>query len=554
MKRKSLLAALLAGLGMGLFMVVFSQPVQANPGDVLVNRATGDDQLGCGTAITPCYSIKYAVENVAVAGDQVLVAAGTYTETFSMQPGIAIVSVSGPEQTIIDGEGVRGPMVSATSSMVTTTARLEGFTVMGGNDRGINIEHASPVISDCTICANHGEWGGGIAISQAQANVLISHSRVVSNTANGDSGGIYMENNATLTLVHSTVAGNTADGWGGGVLGYGSATLTISDCTIYDNHGTYGGGIAIAQAPANALISHSQIISNTATGDGGGIWTDDSAELTLVHSTIATNTAQLWGGGVIGNGSATLTISDTLVQDNHASYGGGIMVASSDLDLLNSQFYSNTAISGGAIHVREGSTSEIHSNWISNNTGDGIYASSAAGTVENNFVIHNSLGGSEAQIRLGGNTTFTVTNNTLVGDGNSAGIRIEEGTIVAITNNIVTGNEYGIQATGLVTPTLNHNDVWDNSVANFENIAPGTNDISCDPGFVDAANNDYHLGIFSWAVDAGTNVGAPANDYDGDARPVDGDGDGTATVDIGADERLTVTTRIHLPLVVHAYP
>jgi hypothetical protein len=473
MKNGLLLAVLVAGLGMALLLVVFGQPVQADPGDVLVNRATGDDQLGCGTAITPCYSIKYAVENVAVAGDRVLVAAGTYTETFNMQPGIAIVSVSGPEQTIIDGEGVRGPMVSATSSMVTTTARLEGFTVTGGNDRGINIEHASPVISDCTIYANHGDWGGGIAISQAQANVLISHSRVVSNTANGDSGGIYAENGATLTLVHSTVAGNAGNGWGGGVLGYGSATLTISDCTIYDNHGTYGGGIAIA---------------------------------------------------------------------------------SSDLDLLNSQFYSNTAISGGAIHVREGSTSEIHNNWISNNTGDGIYASSAVGTVENNFVIHNSLSGSEGQIRIGGNTTFTVTNNTLVGDGNSAGIRIEEGTIVAITNNIVTGNEYGIQATGLVTPTLDHNDVWDNSVANFQNIAPGTNDISGDPGFVDAANDDYHLGIFSWAVDAGTNVGAPANDYDGDARPVDGNGDGTATVDIGADERLTVTTQIYLPLVMRAYP
>ena len=80
MKKRVLLPTLVAGLGLSLLLVAFSQPVQADPDNVLVDRATGIDQPGCGDGINPpCYSIRYAAENVAVAGDSVLVTAGTYT-------------------------------------------------------------------------------------------------------------------------------------------------------------------------------------------------------------------------------------------------------------------------------------------------------------------------------------------------------------------------------------------------------------------------------------------------------------------------------------------
>ena len=49
------------------------------------------------------------------------------------------------------------------------------------------------------------------------------------------------------------------------------------------------------------------------------------------------------------------------------------------------------------------------------------------------------------------------------------------------------------------------------------------------PGFM-AGDKSYHLTSASPLVDAGTDVGAPSDDIDGDARPL-----GAAT-DIGADE------------------
>jgi hypothetical protein len=49
---------------------------------------------------------------------------------------------------------------------------------------------------------------------------------------------------------------------------------------------------------------------------------------------------------------------------------------------------------------------------------------------------------------------------------------------------------------------------------------------------------DFHLFVNSPCIDAGTNAapGIPASDFDGDGRFIDGNEDGLAAVDIGADE------------------
>jgi hypothetical protein len=67
----------------------------------------------------------------------------------------------------------------------------------------------------------------------------------------------------------------------------------------------------------------------------------------------------------------------------------------------------------------------------------------------------------------------------------------------------------------------------------------GSANIDADPRFVNPAADDYHLLWSSPAIDAGQpNCGTPCqdSDLDGLTRPIDGNGDGTATRDMGAYE------------------
>ena len=86
-----------------------------------------------------------------------------------------------------------------------------------------------------------------------------------------------------------------------------------------------------------------------------------------------------------------------------------------------------------------------------------------------------------------------------------------------------------------------------------QDVYTGTGNISADPWFVDPANGDFHLLRDSPCIDAGTNgaPSLPAYDFEGDPRIIDGNGDGTATVDMGVDE---VWYAVYLPLVLKNAP
>ncbi len=78
------------------------------------------------------------------------------------------------------------------------------------------------------------------------------------------------------------------------------------------------------------------------------------------------------------------------------------------------------------------------------------------------------------------------------------------------------------------SPTITYSDI--------RGLGGGTN-IDEDPNFVDPDAFDFHLLPGSPCIDAGDNFYALYSlDWDGDQRIIDGDGDGTPTVDMGMDE------------------
>lgn len=118
---------------------------------------------------------------------------------------------------------------------------------------------------------------------------------------------------------------------------------------------------------------------------------------------------------------------------------------------------------------------------------------------------------------------------------------------VSITNSIIWGNS-----------TLNGN--FDNLYAvnsdvSYSNIGgnwPGSNNINTDPSFTDPANGNYRLQPTSLCIDAGTNTPVDfPTDLDGNTRIWDGNGDGTATADMGAYE---FGAPLYVPLAITLQP
>ena len=125
---------------------------------------------------------------------------------------------------------------------------------------------------------------------------------------------------------------------------------------------------------------------------------------------------------------------------------------------------------------------------------------------------------------------------------------------MSVSDCTITGNsEYGISTScpmGGCIDTIGGCIIWNNGddlvdcTATYSDISDGdagTGNISEDPLFLDPANDDYHLTSESPCIDTGTDLGL-TDDFEGDSRPLDGDSNGTAEYDMGADEFLPLAS------------
>lgn len=188
----------------------------------------------------------------------------------------------------------------------------------------------------------------------------------------------------------------------------------------------------------------------------------------------------------------------------------------------------------------------IANNVIAENTNSGIacgtYSSPTDALIIGNIIVGNTASRAGGGIACIGPTTnkATVINNTIVGNSSTVnGGGISGGTV--LTNNIIAFNSSGVyKESGGNQPWGQYNDVFGNTAYDYRLCRAGTGSISVDPLFADPANGNYRLSPYSLCIDAGTNEGAPAIDFDGIARPVDGDCDGVPVTDIGAFEYVPI--------------
>jgi len=224
-----------------------------------------------GPHIAPFISWETAASNieaaVAISYDYmyVYVSGGTYrvSRPILLTNAIRLISVSGPEQTIIDG------MSTSRCVHITADACVEGFTLsngvaLGGGMSGYGgnaLLHGAGSLSNCHLYDGRAVYGGGAALYNGG---LVYAALFASNTARYG-GGAYLFGPSRLQ--NAVLRRNYASDRGGGALG--DAASVIRNCLVHENAAaTNGGGISIQNS---AVRAESCTVSSNHAYQGGGV-------------------------------------------------------------------------------------------------------------------------------------------------------------------------------------------------------------------------------------------------------------------------------------------
>jgi len=264
---------------------------------------------------------------------------------------------------------------------------------------------------------------------------------------------------------------------------------------------------------------------------GGGMYNDGSSP-TLTNCTFLGNWAYMGGGMLNRYSSPTLThctFSDnSTISSDWGGAGGGMLNDFSSPTLNNCTFSANHGGGGGGLHNYSSSpvltNCTFKGNWAY--VGGGIYNASSTPALTNCTFAGNSASWAGGGMYNTDHSSPALTNCILWGDTLGEILNDDEASLPVVTYSDVQGGY------------------------------PGEGNIDDPPFFVDPGNGDFHLHPCSRCIDAGYNApDLPDYDFEGDDRILDGDGNGTAIVDMGVDEVAVAGTCLHvyLPVVLRGY-
>lgn len=302
-----------------------------------------------------------AALDAAADGTIVDVAEGTYTENITIGSAVTLRALG--DVTLQGAAGTKLPVVLVPAGV---DAVIEGFEITGGENGGIAVVDASPVIRGNTIRDNIRESvGAGIDVFGNAANPIIVDNIIENNRhyqgpghQSGIGGGIAYRGGPDGLIRGNVVRGNNAWNSGGGI--YTTSDVMIVENIVDGNSADYGGGIWVAAG--SPLIKRNLVTDNFADYQGtaaagivvrGGSPRIENNTITAnrafgIHVAGATGSVAITnnlivangGGGMVCNGTETLTYNDvwqpddTPLYDNNCSVGVGSFSADPLLDEL----------------------------------------------------------------------------------------------------------------------------------------------------------------------------------------------------------------------------
>ncbi len=412
-------------------------------------------------------------------------------------------------------------------------------------------QNASLTLNLVTIKGAHTSGSGAAIYDNNHGTINVLASSFVGNQADSDGGAI--ESNGTLNIAGSNFSGNqagvsTGSGFGGAIHMSGAGSLKLAATNFAGNIAKSGGGAlwfgAQTGEVSDAVFNGNITTPITPTTSGGGaIFNNSNSRLSIVRSAFSGNLSPASKGGALYNStSATIVITDSSFNANVAGtslniqYGGAIYNQSS-LSIVRSAFIANLVAKGdgGAIADDRGGTLNVANTTF---TANGAPLGNGGA-----LAVENTQQGSNTK------SSATLLNVTLsanvASNGNGQAVFVGSGHSLSSGNTIFDGSASN-NCAGTLT-SLGHNLDSGNSCG-FANSGKGdlvNANANLDTPFFNggpiASLLSQKLLAGSQAIDTGDNAlcaNPPVNNEDqrSHARPIDGDGNGTAICDIGAFE------------------
>lgn len=494
-------------LGGAVLLLVWFVPVSAFAATVYVDFTAGgaEDGSSWGDAYT---TIQDAIDN-ASNGDEIWVASANYGESITMASGIALYggfdgaetqrSERDPDTNVTSINAAGQASTAVTMSSITNTT-IDGFTIVGGagTDGGgfyVDTVDATNSIVDCVISGNEASGdGGGLYI--AGSSLTISGCTIIENVASSEGGGMYIDNCAP-TIENTLFTGNSASAAGGGMLSrFGGADPEFNNCTF----------------------------SGNTASSGGGVYVSNNSTAVFTNCVISGNSASSWGGAAFINGSWPLFTNSTIANNDAGITGGAIhMFFQGEPELTNCIVYNN---SGVAFYETAADTDIVLDSCLVESNPDGDYYDEDTTQTLTDPVSLNALaevsgtvdGAPEFSAGATSGTwtaapTYSVSRDrTTLTDGSAKyTVDVFAGKIL----NVDTTQRFEAYVTSNTSNTIT-------VIGDVSGIASNGNE--------SYAIVNYHIDATSAAIDVGTATGAPATDFDGDARPYN------TLYDAGADE------------------
>jgi parallel beta-helix repeat protein len=326
--------------------------------------------------------------------------------------------------------------------------------------------------------------------------------------------------------------------WGGLLDITGKEYITISGLQIR-NAGPDDNNQGILVDGSNYIIIENNHTYNT-TSSGIGVWNSSNIIIDNNEVELACSDGE--------QECITVAVTDTFeIRNNHVHHSGPGTVGGEGIDAKdgssNGKVYNNHVhdINRLGIYVdawdKHTYHIEIYGNLVHDiNGNDGFTLASEMGGLLENIRIYNNIAYNCGTIGLGigvnGDSpthpmkNITAVNNTFFNngiDGWGGGIAMDNPFIegVVIRNNIVSKNvTFQIVVDSHVPMdklSVDHNLI--HGYRDYIDETRGTDYVEGNPLFVNASAADFHLRENSPAVDAGSSISAPSDDYDGISRP-----------------------------------